>query len=133
MKKYYLIVLALITGFLFIRASLNQPTQEVKTNPQVPGFEIPQDVQAVIDNSCYGCHNSDSKNEKGKKKMMFDKLGELTKAKLVGKLAEIEEVVTKGDMPPEKVVTDHPEMALNEETANTLAGWAHRTATHLTE
>lgn len=133
MKKYYLIVLAVITGFLFIRASLVQSPEEMNKNPQVSGFEIPQDVQAVIDNSCYGCHNSDSRNEKGKKKLEFDKLGELSKAKLAGKLTSISEVITDGDMPPKKVVADHPEMALTEETGKTLSGWATMVSNRLME
>ena len=133
MKKYYLIIMALATGFLFIRATINSTPTEVNTNPQVPGFEIPQDVQAVIDNSCYGCHNSDSRNEKGKKKLQFDKLGELSKAKLAGKLTSISEVITDGDMPPKKVLADHPDMALTDETGKTLTGWAKRVSDQLTQ
>ncbi len=133
MKKYYLIVLAVLTGFLFIRASLVQSPSEINKNPQVSGFEIPQDVQIVIDNSCYGCHNSDSRNEKGKKKLEFDKLGELSKAKLAGKLTSISEVITDGDMPPKKVLVDHPEMALTEETAKTLSDWATMVSNRLME
>ncbi len=133
MKKYYLIALTLFVGFIFVRATVNQPVKRTPVTPQVPNWEIPADVQAVLDNSCYGCHNSDSKNEKGKKKLMFDKLGELTKAKLVGKLTDISDVVTNGDMPPKKVLENHPEMKLTEETAKTLTDWAANTSQRLME
>ncbi len=133
MKKYYLIALTLFVGFLFIRATVNQPVEKTNMTPQVPNWEIPADVQAVLDNSCYGCHNSDSKNEKGMKKLMFDKLGELSKAKLVGKLTDISDVVTNGDMPPKKVLQNHPEMKLTEETSKTLTDWAERTSRRIME
>ncbi|MBU2554860.1 MAG: heme-binding domain-containing protein [Bacteroidales bacterium] len=131
MKKYVLFVLALAAGLLFIRASYSVAESPAKTTPVATGIDIPENVQAVIDNSCYGCHYSESKNEKGKKKLMFDKLDELSRVKLIGKLTGIADVIASGDMPPKKVLVDHPDMALTDETAKTLTDWATEKANGL--
>ncbi len=133
MKKYYLFILALAAGFLFIRANYPSSVNEIKVISTPAGIEIPENVQSVIDNSCYGCHYSESKNEKGKKKLMFDKLDELSRVKLIGKLTGISDVIISGDMPPKKVLADHPDMALTEETAKTLSDWATEKAKNLME
>ena len=96
-------------------------------------FEIPEDIQGIIDNSCYGCHHTDSKNEKGKKKLDFDKLTDLKTYKLVGKLADISETVTEGDMPPEKAVKKYPELKLSDEDKAKLGNWAKTTAEELSK
>lgn len=88
-------------------------------------FEIPNDVQTIIDNSCYGCHNSESSSTKGKMKLKFDKMPEMKTGKLIGKLSKISKSITKGKMPPEKAVKNHPEMALSQEDATTLTTWAN--------
>lgn len=128
MKRVTLFILAILVGLLFIGAGLYQPKQHPLSSTQDTGFQIPQDVQEILDNSCMGCHKSDSKNDKAKKKLMFDQLGELTKARLVGKLTEISEIVTKGDMPPKKVLDEYPDMALTDETAKIISDWANNQA-----
>ena len=30
------------------------------------GTKIPENINEIFKNSCYGCHNSESKNEKGR-------------------------------------------------------------------
>ncbi|OFY49910.1 MAG: hypothetical protein A2W85_17620 [Bacteroidetes bacterium GWF2_41_31] len=128
MKRVTLFILAILVGLLFIGASLYQPKQHPLSSTQDTGFEIPQDVQDILDNSCMGCHKSDSKNDKAKKKLMFDRLSELTKARLVGKLTEISEIVNKGDMPPKKVLDEYPDMALTNETTKIISDWADNQA-----
>lgn len=87
-------------------------------------FEIPKDVQEIIDNSCYGCHNSDSKNQKGKLKLNFDKLAQLNTGKLVGKLKKTHDAVVENDMPPKKFLQNYPERALTDEQKEKLSSWA---------
>ena len=62
---------------------------------------------------------------------MFDKLDELSRVQLIGKLTGIADVIASGDMPPKKVLVDHPEMALTDETAKTLSDWATEKANGL--
>jgi len=132
MKKHIItFVLVLTVGFFFLnftaQKTINPPLGE-KTN-----FEIPADVQTIIDNSCYGCHHTDSKNDKGKKKLDFDKLAKLKTHKLVGKLADISDVVVEGDMPPEKAVKKYPDLKLSDEDKATLSDWAKNTAEELSK
>jgi len=89
---------------------------------------IPADVQQVIDQSCYGCHHSEAKSEKALKALNFDKLTKLTKFKLVGKLQDMADVISDGDMPPKKFLAKHPEKGLSESQKTLLVNWAGKAA-----
>ena len=93
--------------------------------PQNVKFEIPENVKAIIDNKCYDCHSSESNNKKGKMKLNFDKLGSLKVYKLVGKLDNISEEVTEGEMPPKKAIEKYPQLKLTQDEINTLSKWAN--------
>jgi hypothetical protein len=96
----------------------------------IPGddFVIPDDVSAILDKSCFGCHNMEAKSDKAKKKLLLDKMGELSPAKLVGKLGEISDVVKENEMPPEKFLAKYPDKKLTEEESKRLIEWADQTA-----
>jgi len=133
MRRFLIFTLSIAVGFLFVNFSLaknSDPQEEVKT--EKPQYHVPDDVQQIIDNSCYGCHNSESKNEKGKKKLQFDKMSDLKTYKQVGKLADIADVVTEGDMPPEKFLKKYPERQLSKEDTEKLVSWANNLAKQLT-
>lgn len=133
MKKYFFLFFAAALGFGLI--SFVQQSQPV-SNPESPTgnqLEIPENVRGVIDKSCFGCHNADSKNDKGKKKLQFDNLGNLKAHKLVGKLTDIADVVSNGDMPPEKFLSHKPEAAPTAVEKKILAEWAENTAKQLSE
>lgn len=85
---------------------------------------VPTEVKDVIDNKCYGCHNSESKNEKGKKKLSFDKMSTLSAAKQIGKYEGIHEVVTEAKMPPKKFLAKYPNKALTADETKSLLTWA---------
>ena len=133
MKKYLFLFIAATLGFgliSFTQQSSNEPSGDM---PIDQNFEIPDNVQQVIDKSCFGCHNSDSQSEKGKKKLQWDKLGDLKTYKLVGKLTDIADVVANSDMPPEKFLAKKPEATLTAVEKKLLAEWAENTAKQLTE
>jgi uncharacterized membrane protein len=94
-------------------------------------IEIPDNVKSVLDNKCFGCHNTDSKAQKAKDKMLLDKLGELSKAKMIATLGKISEVASEGKMPPEKFLEQRPEKKLTEEEQNLLVIWAEETSNAL--
>ena len=96
-------------------------------NNTIPGNEkyvVPEEVQAIIDNKCFDCHNADSKNMKGKMKLKFDKMSQLKTHKLLGKLDNISEAVTEGKMPPKKAVKKYPDLKLTADEAKTLSDWS---------
>lgn len=119
----------LISALFFVAATLMSisATENILNNT-IPGNEkyvVPDDVQAIIDNKCFDCHNSQSKNMKGKMKLKFDKMQDLKVHKLIGKLDNIAESVTEGDMPPKKTIKKYPDMKLTPREVKTLSDWAN--------
>ncbi len=124
MKKQGVIFIAILfmsvtlLSFKYTRKFVNDAT------PQHKGLNIPENVKVIIDNKCYDCHNNKSKSKKAKTKLNFDKLPSLKTHKLIGKLDNISEVVTEGDMPPEKAVKKYPQLKLTKKEVTTLKNWA---------
>jgi len=123
MKKIILLSAMLFTAAIFVSISA---TEDIVNNT-IPGNEkyvVPQDVQTIIENKCFDCHNSHSKNLKGKMKLKFDKMAELKTHKLLGKLDNISEAVTEGDMPPKKSIKKYPDLKLTADEVKTLSDWS---------
>lgn len=94
-------------------------------------FKMPDDVKQIVDNSCVGCHSSDSRNLKAKLKLKFDELGDLDVAKLAGKLSKIHKELEKEKMPPKKFVENYPDKAPTADQRKLLMNWAGSTADSL--
>jgi len=122
MKKMFLLLG--LTAFIAMSFVSGPELKKVDEEVFVNDSSVPADVKKVIDNKCYGCHNSESKNEKGKKKLSFDKLSALSVAKQVGKYEEIHEVVTEAKMPPKKFLAKYPDKALSADETKALLTWA---------
>ena len=122
MKKVLFIFSLIGIGLVF----MNFTSSSIKPANETPvsKIEIPDNVQKILDNSCMGCHNSDSKNTKGKNKLNFDKLDALKTYKAIGKYTDIAEVVKEGDMPPKKFLQKYPERALSDDDKTILSAWA---------
>ncbi len=86
--------------------------------------DMPDDVKAVIEKSCFGCHNTDSKNDKAKDKLDLKTLGDLDTPKMIHALKEINEVLEKNEMPPEKFLAKFPDKKLTDDEKKTLMDWA---------
>lgn len=133
MKKILIFMLTLVLGFMFVNFSIEDkkaPQEEVKT--ETATYHVPDDVQKILDNSCVGCHNSQSKNIKGKGKLKFDEMADLKLHKQVGKLADIADVIQEGDMPPSKFLKNYPDKELTKEEKEKVVSWANDLAKQLT-
>lgn len=133
MKNISIFMITLTLGFLFVNFSIENnkaPQEEVKSDTVT--YNVPDDVQQILDKSCFGCHNSESKNIKGKGKLKFDQLGDLKLYKQVGKLTDIADVVKEGDMPPSKFLKNYPDRELTIEENERLVSWATDMAKQLT-
>jgi hypothetical protein len=86
--------------------------------------DMPADVKAVVEQKCYGCHNAESKNEKGKAKLDWDAFEATKKSKQLATKGKIAEVLEKGDMPPKKFLENKPEGKLTEAELATLMDWS---------
>jgi len=60
MKKVFLFSIVVLGGLIFMNFS---KTDSKLVNPPNDKYEVPEDVQAIIDKSCKGCHVSDSKKK----------------------------------------------------------------------
>ena len=94
-------------------------------------IDIPENVKSVLDNKCFGCHNVDSRSDKAKDELLLDKLGDLSKTKMIATLGKIGEVASEGAMPPEKFLEQRPEKKLTEEEQNLLVIWAEEASNDL--
>ena len=126
MKKITSILSAILLVFLFSNFTLIDNGNSGFSNPEDGAkYRVPRKVNTIIQKSCYGCHNSDSENEKGKKKLDFDKIGgEYNNIKSAGKLRDISKAILENEMPPEKFLEHYPEKALNDVEKQTLGDWA---------
>lgn len=75
MKKRINTILPLILlGITFILFSFTKESSEDYTTiTTIESLDIPEDVKAIIDNKCMGCHNDEAKSGKSKMKLNFDK------------------------------------------------------------
>jgi predicted house-cleaning noncanonical NTP pyrophosphatase (MazG superfamily) len=100
---------------------------------ELKNYEIPDNINAIFDQSCIMCHNKEAKNEKSKKKLLLDDIDSLSKSKFISKLSKIAEVVSKGEMPPEKFTAKYPDKKLSDDDKNTLISWSKNYAEELSK
>ncbi len=124
MKNLFLAIIVVSFGTTAMSFIGSKSNDYVKTIGQNAQYEVPSDVQEIIDNSCFGCHNSDSKSTKGKMKLKFDKMSDLKISKLIGKLNNIHDVVVEDDMPPKKFLEKYPEKVLSKKNKEKISTWA---------
>ena len=123
MKKLSILPAAALLGLLFLQAN---PKPEADTllalHPEAPA--LPADVKAIVQQKCYGCHNADSKNEKGKAKLDWDALEAAKKAKSLATMGKINEALEEGSMPPARFLESNPDKKLTTEEVATLMQWS---------
>jgi mono/diheme cytochrome c family protein len=91
-----------------------------------PAVKMPENVKVIIDKSCFGCHNTDSKNEDAKEELDFKTLDGLTTVKKIGALKHIAEAVEKGEMPPKRFLEKNPDKKLNALEVQILTDWVKK-------
>lgn len=123
MKKLILIPALALVGFLFLQGKSTSEAESVNTM-DMHQAALPDNVKAVVDQKCYGCHNANSKNEKAKAKLDWDALDKMKNSKRMAAMGEISEVLEKGEMPPKKFLENKPEAALTEAELATLVEWS---------
>jgi uncharacterized membrane protein len=123
-KNYFSLILVvfMFASVIAVAAGKPQPLKPVT---------MPDDVKAIIDKSCFGCHNTDSKNDKAKEKLDLKTIDTLDKSKMIHALKEISEVVEENEMPPAKFLEKFPEKKLTDAEKKTLMDWANNEAKSL--
>ena len=128
--KTALTIIALLTLALGL-SSFEYSNSNYTSFEEADTFQLPENVNTIFQNSCYGCHNNDAKAKKAKMKFNIDKLSSLKKSKLVSKLNKVAKVIKNGKMPTEKILEKYPEMALSSEQKEVLINWAESTSAAL--
>ena len=108
--------MAVLALMAFNYPSFNSPQDQ-------PAAPFPDDVAKIFQVSCHDCHTDAASNAKAKLKLNFSKWSELSDAKKVGKMENINEVVTKGDMPPGRYLENHPEAKLTADQKAVVTKW----------
>jgi len=136
MKKLGISIIAITIGFVsmsFINKTDLPKEKEGKTIISLENETPKTDAKTIIENKCYGCHNSESKNKKGKKKLSFDTFDKLSIYKQIGKYEGIHETIAKGEMPPKKFLAKYPDKALTTKEKEVLIAWATAKGKELTK
>ncbi|WP_026953945.1 heme-binding domain-containing protein [Algoriphagus vanfongensis] len=121
MKRLSLIPIAGLVAVLFFQAA-QKP--EFESHPELDEAKMPAKVKAVVEQKCYGCHNAESKSDKAKKKLDWDEFEAAKKSKQLAAMAEINETLVEGEMPPKKFLENKPEGKLTEEELQILLDWS---------
>jgi len=84
---------------------------------------IPLNINAILEKSCVGCHNTDSKNDKAKEKLDLKTFDQLDKPGMLHALKEINKTLEENEMPPEKFLAKFPEKKLTDDEKKILMDW----------
>ncbi len=126
MKKSILALsLALFSMILFLGFNFPEEHEKAVEAHKASKVKIPDDIQPIIKKSCFGCHNSNSRNEKAKTKLQFDQLEHMKKKEAVAILGKIYEEVKKGDMPPPKFLEHFTDAKPTDEEVQKILTWTH--------
>lgn len=125
MKRIILPALAMISGIALLTAFQLPAARSVVNTPQDKlNLGFPEGINEIMESTCFHCHTTASNNEKAKGKLNFSEWNDLTKAKRIGVLEKISEVVNEGKMPPSKFLEHYPDKALSPEQVKAFTKWA---------
>ena len=119
MKKKNYLAGVILTFFL---AAVMLSATKIQSTAQEEEL-FPKEVNEIIQKKCFGCHNTDSRNDKAKEKLDLKTLDSLSVVKKVGTFRHIEEVINKNEMPPEKFLERFPDNALTDDDKKALLSW----------
>jgi hypothetical protein len=91
---------------------------------EAPNF--PEEVEKLLKNSCWGCHNTESNNDDAKSALDLSLWNEYGLAKKIGLLNEIDDVLEEGMMPPQRFVRRYPERALSDDQVKLIRDWTRQ-------
>lgn len=115
-----------LTFAVFVSGILATGTSVASENNTGSVKEYPAGIKTIIDKSCYGCHSTESKNDKGKEKLDFDQLSTLPATKQIAAYKHIAETLEEQEMPPQKFLERFPDKALSTEESEALKAWVEQ-------
>lgn len=113
-------VAVLLISSLTIKGSEVQP-EDVQQAKVIATMS--DSVNAIVKNSCFGCHNSMSRNDKAKEDLSFDHWADMKTIHKIGILQDITSTVEEGEMPPKRFLERNPDKALDADQKKLLLDW----------
>ena len=98
-------------------------TNSVESSDKI---ELPDNIKAIVEAKCMGCHKPDARNEKAREKLQWVKVPEMNLEEQEDFVAEMFEVIEEGEMPPERTVERRPEMKLTTEENAAFIAWLEK-------
>lgn len=119
----------LLVGALFVAAismAFTPKTIEKTNIERSDKIELPDNIKAIVEQKCMGCHKPDARNEKAREKLQWVKVPEMNLEEQEDFVAEMFEVIEDGDMPPERTIEKRPEMKLTDEENAAFIAWLEK-------
>ncbi|WP_430974490.1 heme-binding domain-containing protein [Sunxiuqinia rutila] len=129
MKRQNLPAVFALSMIFSLLTLAGQAKPETKTEADT--LQVPQNVKVILNNSCFGCHNTDSRNDDAKEELDLKTWHQLTGTKRLLALKHIRETIEENEMPPKKFLQHKPEKALSAEQKKLLIDWVKQESTAL--
>lgn len=100
-------------------------------NKAKKSLKMPDNVKAIIDKSCYECHNTASKNDNAKQVLDFKKFDGLSTIRKIGALKHIGESVENAQMPPKRFLEKNPDKKLTDDKIKIITEWVKKESASL--
>ncbi len=117
MKKKSIIPVFISVLFVLTFIAVAAHVPEKKLN-------MPDDVKVIVDKSCFGCHNTASKNEDAREELDFKKLSKLSTIKKISAFKKIGETIKNDEMPPARFLEKFPDKKLTEKEKQRMLEWS---------
>jgi len=93
--------------------------------------DFPEEIDLIVQTSCYGCHHAEAKSEDAKTAVQFDLWDNYRVIKKIGILSKMGEVVEEDKMPPQKYLNNKPEAKLSEAQKKQFLDWTEKESARL--
>jgi len=138
-KKVLILLLIVFVGIQFVPTNRNQSTEILDTDFSKT-FEVPQDVQQLLETSCYDCHSNNTNYpwynkiqpvswflehhiEEGKEELNFSDFGSYSGRKQKSKLKSVISQIEDDKMPMPSYTFMHADAKLSEADKKLLINW----------
>ena len=113
----------ILLAVIFISTAISPNDELSLVNDRQDKIELPDNVKAIVENKCMGCHKPDARNEKAREKLQWVKVPDMNLEEQEHFIAEMFEVLEEGKMPPARMVERFPERKLTDEETKILLTW----------
>lgn len=131
--------MVILVAIQFVQPARNQSVQAA-TGGIASVINVPENVQAILQNSCYDCHSNNTRYpwyatlqpgawwmashiKEGKAELNFDEFGNYSKRRQLSKLKAIQGSIEDESMPLPSYTVIHRSANLSETDQKLLNGW----------